>query len=322
MRILYVGRRDKNHSKYGGYDYITTNPGTDYFDCEKTIFGRIPSGIPGRGILMYSLGFIFSIMNKNKYDVIHFFYGDFMLFTKVPSKCKAKFFITVHLITDNYSKRKIAILKSFTSVIVLSKSQEISLKNKGINSKFIPHGFNTPMYTENQIMHNQLQMNKVNIFFSGTNYRDFELLISIIEFCQVNRKDIVFHIVGQNSHKKAKLSGYSNTKIYNRLNDNDYYTLLNSCDYNFLPLLFATANNALLEAQAFGLTSILPSIMGINDYSDSMNNYFYSDIESAKSIFIKIQKSDKTNKLIDYSKTFLWSNITNQLNSLYSKYLN
>ena len=46
---------------------------------------------------------------------------------------------------------------------------------------------------------------------------------------------------------------YKNAITYDWVDDNVYYTLLSKCDYNFLPLAFATANNTLLEAQFLGI---------------------------------------------------------------------
>ena len=83
----------------------------------------------------------------------------------------------------------------------------------------------------------------------------------IVEQMRSLRPDIMFHAVGQCSDWKKRMSSMENITVYPFLSD-DYYSLLSKCDYNFLPLTFATANNALLEAQALGITSILPKISG------------------------------------------------------------
>lgn len=288
MKVLYIGRRDPNHSKFGGYDYIAKNPNTDYYDCNKTIFAKIPEGTPGKGILMYFCGFCYSLLKRNEYDVIHNFYGDFMLYAKCPKNKKAKYVATIHLKTEKLSKRKMRILKTYDAVIVLSKSEQLYLRQKGVNAFFIPHGFNAPVFEKSVSEKNAVDKIKLNIFYSGMNYRDFNTFTRIASFVKEKRRDIVFHAVGQSASNKAILKNHENVKVYERLTDNEYYSLLNECDYNFLPLTFATANNALLEAQTLGKISILPNISGLTDYADKENNIFYNNASELESLFMSI----------------------------------
>lgn len=315
MRILFVGYRDQRHSKFGGYDYIAEYPKADYLDAKTLPFGFIPVAKRGKKLNLLFL-YMKALLISNKYDIVHFFYGDFMLFTKLHRKTKTKYIATIHMKSEDLDARRVKILQSFDGVIVLSSSEKELTQQKKINSFFVPHGFNTPAF--NKISITYVDNNLINIFYSGMNYRDFSTFIEIVKFSQKENLNIHFYAVGQSQERKDKLQDYSNVTICKRLNDDEYYSLLNECDYNFLPLTFSTANNALLEAQSFGIKSILPKINGIEDYADKNNNILYEDYDELKSIFRELKKETPDTQLKKFSESFLWKEIYLKLESIYT----
>lgn len=313
MRILYVGYRDSRHSKFGGYDYISRKPDSIYLDSATLPFGFIPVGKRGKKLNIIFLDIVARI-KSNKFDIVHYFYADFMLFKKVPKTQNTKFVATIHMRSEGFSESKIKILKSFAGVIVLSSAEEKKLKKLGVNSFFVPHGFNKPDFV---FVDNKIDKSKLNIFYAGMNYRDFETFYKIAIYFYDKRPDIHFYAVGQSKERKEMIGKLKNITVCPRLNDDEYYSLLCECDYNFLPLTFATANNALLEAQNLGIISILPKIDGIEDYADSENNLYYREFDDIKIIFYRLKKSGKNTTLIDFSKKFMWENIYEQLDEIY-----
>ena len=320
MNILYVGHRDNNHSKYGGYDYIAKHPNTTYLKDTDAPFGFIPLFKPFKNLNLLFLD-LAAKRQKNVFDIIHFFYGDYMFFSPPPANSRAKFVSTIHLKTSSMQTYKINMLKHYAGVVCLSRSEEQELVNLGINACFIPHGFNFPIF--NKLSPEKLDINneKINIFYSGTNYRDFDTLKNILLYCTEKKYDYVFHVLGQTEVNKQVLKNYHNAVIYPRVDDDIYYSLLAECDYNFLPLTFATANNAMLESQALGITSIIPKISGITDYSDPDNNIFYSNNDELFTIFDNLKKKSICKNLADYAKKFEWSNIYKLLDNFYSSLL-
>ncbi len=316
MKILYVGYRDSRHSKFGGYDYISQFPGADFFDASKFPFGFIPVGKRGKKLNLFCLDFVARLYAK-KYDVVHYFYSDFMLFKKLPKRRKCKFIATVHMKSENFSKKQLAILKSFDKVICLSSSEEIRLRKMGINAFFVPHGFNKPIFSfktpEN------FDDRKINIFYSGMNYRDFDTFLKIMDFSKSENMNICFYAVGQSTVNKEKLYCKDNVVVCSRLTDDEYYSLLSLCDYNFLPMTFSTANNALLEAQSLGITSILPKIPGVLDYASKEGNFFYNNFDDLANFVTHLQKSSAKRDLIRYSEKFLWKEIYKRIESVYSE---
>lgn len=317
MKILYVGYRDPLHSSCGGYHKIASYPHCNYLNSRNLPFGFIPVGKRGCRLNLICMDFL-GRMQKNRYDIIHYFYGDMVLKHPVPKKRKAKFVTTVHLNANLLTEKQFDVLKTFDGVVCLSTEQTCYLREKGLNAVYIPHGFDRIIFSDTgkSFIDSGFNREKINIFFSGMNYRDFDTFCTIVSYISDN-PNVVFHAVGQSSENKEILSSFKNVVVYERLSDDDYYSLLNLCDYSFLPLLFATANNSLFEAQGSGITSIIPNIPGITDYADIENNYLYNDLEDLKNFFSKITKKHKNPFLIDYSEKFSWDAVYQLLEKFY-----
>lgn len=316
MKILYSGYRDARHTKYGGYDNIAYHPDSTYLRGEDCLFGFIPVGTRGKRLNLMAL-YIATMRIAKQFDVVHFFIVDAMLFGKISNKNKlggCQFVATIHLNAENFSERKLSILSTFDKVVCLSSAQERFLREKGINAFFIPHGFNKATFKSVDM---QVDKTKINVFYSGTNYRDFDLFADVAKRMTELNPDMRFHALGQTKAQKEVLAGLANVKAYPHINDDEYYSLLDACDYNFLPLTFATANNALLEAQSLGVVSILPDIDGIVDYASKDYNLFYKNGEGAIQLFKGLKKKDKSAEIMEFSKGFEWNNIYARLDALY-----
>ena len=314
MKILFVGSRDNNHSSFGGYDKIALLPNAKWFSKNDVFFHCSKNRLLIR-LNSILLDLKVRLVAKD-YDIVHFFYGD--AFVRLPYKSnKTKFVTTLHL---SFKQKKFFQLgfeksvKSMNGVVVLSSQQKKEFLEKyGIRAEFIPHGFNEPCFTE--IYQKTIDPNKINVLFIGQNYRDTKTFLSIIEMYS---DGILFHCIGQSKEMKNKLKNYKNAIVYDRLEDDAYYSLIKQCDYNFLPLTFATANNALLEAQCLNVESILPDIDGISDYAaPEPLNLYYKDLNELNSIFANLRKPEKDNRLSDFSKKFEWNNVYKILFNFY-----
>lgn len=321
MKILFSGFREKKHSSAGGYDKIVNFPGSHYICDQDVPFSKIPVGQRGKFLNLLFLDMATRWL-RYRYDITHLFYGDTIIFPYFKSK-RHKIVATVHL---DIAQRKrlpglfLKALRGLDGVIVLSSQQARLFQSLGIKAQFIPHGFSKPIY---EVCKPSLFLpnynNYINIFYSGTNYRDIDVLLKIIRYTQMSNDHILFHAVGQNDIKVLhRLKNSENVVCYPRLTDNEYFTLLSLCDYNFLPLTFATANNALLEAQFLGVRSILPTIEGIKDYAATAPlNLFYTSYNELELIFANLKKESHSIELQNYSDRFLWENVFKQLDSYY-----
>ncbi len=313
MKLLLVGYRDKNHSSAGGYDGIINYPGASILMGEDVPFGFIPVGHRGKCLNIFFLKML-SHIKSWKYDVVHFFYGEMMSSPMINSKCKTV--ATIHIKVSPDDKDFIRKLKTTNGIITLSTAQATLLREEyGVNAVFIPHGFNKPVFKQKDV---NLDKSLLNIVVSGKNYRDEQTLSDIIEFCQEKRPDIRFHLLGQPERIKRSFANKSNSICYPRLSDDDYFSVMRACDYNFLPLTYATANNTLLEAEFLGIKSILPQIEGVLDYAaPAPLNMFYNNWDEACDLFSQLQKTSKSDELVEYAMRFSWESIYPQLRSFY-----
>lgn len=328
MKILFSGFADSNHSANGGYDKIINIPlPKRVLLRDMYLFGKINKKYHLSKIPLWIMDFHTRIL-RYKFDITHLFYGEISMcpFFKYSRSKKHKTVITLHLDIEKQNLHTFLIdkLPYFDGIIVLSSQQKKYYKEKyGINTTFIPHGFDKPVFKEilpKDKCQRSIDLSKINLIVIGKNYRDFETLEKLIKHT-IHNTNIHFHIVGVPSEIKDRLGvSVSNVSIYNRLSDDEYYTLISKCDYHFLPLSFATANNSLMEAQSLGIRSILPKIDGISDYAaPEPMNIFYHDFEELKDISDSITKSQSNNDIIEYSKKFQWNNIYKELEIYYKK---
>jgi glycosyltransferase involved in cell wall biosynthesis len=211
-------------------------------------------------------------------------------------------------------------IKTLDAIIVLKKDYvEAVYRATGVKTVFIPHGFDKPVFKKvmtGDIRGNSINTEMINVSFIGENYRDYDILDFIIR--NTSNKNIVFHLIGQRQETIEIFKKKPHVLCYSYLDNNAYYSLLSNCDYNFLPLTFATANNVLLEAQSLGIVSILPRLSGILDYAAGEGNIYYDANDDLLKIFNGLKKSSVQGKLIKYSEKFAWKEIFKQLDLFYN----
>lgn len=324
MRVLFIGNEITSHTSSGGYIHIRKFPGADFLDVATVcpLFWRM--GKPFK-FLNYILAVRKACRLSKKYDIVHSIYEDNYYFP-LFYKCRCKSVGTVHLdVTGNYNPiRKFLlnrVLRKLDYIITLSNEQKTRMSNLGYRCDFIPHGFIRPEFSpvDLGLCNIPFDESKLNIFFSGNTYRDLDTLEMAISKTQ-DREDVVFHVLSQKGESKHRFMRYKNVVAYDRVEDDVYYTLLSRCDYNFLPLTFATANNTLLEAQFLGITSILPALGGIMDYA-SKENLFYNSHAELLDILHRIQKMPTSDAILKHADKYNWENIYKLLEKKYREIL-
>lgn len=327
MKVLYSGIIDHSHSAFGGYHNIIRFPKCSKVLLSNNFFlGEVDKKYRLRKVPLGLLD-IFTRLCRKKYDITHLFYGEITMLAFMPySKDRIhKTVITLHLDIEKQRNHEVFVrnLKCFDGIIVLSTQQKEYYKSKyGIETTFIPHGFDKPNYEFHLPSDSKgcfFDKSKINLITSGKNYRDFKTLKKVAEYFNEN-DNIIFHLVGTPQNIKDQLKNLNNVRIYPRISDDDYYSLIESCDYGFLPVTFATANNALLECQSIGIKSILPRIPGILDYA-AKENIFYNDVDDLINIISNIPKSSISSDILSHSERFHWDNIFKQLDNYYTNLL-
>ena len=327
MKILFSGFKDLGHSKFGGYHQII-----NMNVSKKILLIKRSKKITNKFLVTLKaiyLELLTQIFHFN-YDITHFFYADVTKSPKIgwPKLTKHKTIVTIHLDPEQHHHRDqfLQFLRKVDGIIVMSYDQKISLKKKyGLKSEFIPHGFYQPQFKEKIPLSSKgetINFNYVNLITVGSQYRDFVLLKNTIKKLS-NNINIKFHIVGAPQYVKDWLSGLSNTLIYDRISDDELYTLISKSDFGFLPLTYASANNSLLEFQYLNLNSILPNIGGILDYAaPAPHNKFYNNFDELISIISQLKKPLKSSYLNNYAKSnFDWHIIFEKILKYYNDIL-
>ena len=334
MKVLFSGFKDANHSASGGYDKITDMP----VDKTTLLVDRYPLGRLDIGNhlirIPLSLLDVETRLRRFRYDITHLFYGEISMLFFLPylRSRKHKTVITLHHGPD---KRRIpslfvSLLRHFDGIVVLSSGMKKELKEKyGLESEFIPHGFYKPRFEHREVADRKgrrLDAEKINVITIGQMYRDYDTFEYIVERMKT-RADLRFHLVGAPADVKERMRKYEeeegNVSVYNRLPDDEFYSLISDCDYCFLPLTFATANNTLLEAQFLDVPAILPDIEGVLDYAaPAPMNYYYHDRRRLEEIFTSLSKSKKNGEIAGYMEKFDWKNVFVALEKYYNRLLN
>lgn len=332
--ILYSGFLDPQHSQCGGYDkLLNIDIPHDVLLLENVPWGYLPMSSRMIRLPLFFLD-MRTRFRRYGYRITHFFYGDVTLFYPLPLlkslfRKRGKTVVTLHLDVEKRPLRSFFIrcLRGFDAVIVLSRQQKEILREKyGIESHFIPHGFNPPEFECRlplNIKGEGIDRGKINLITVGRMYRDFRKLYNMV-VRYVDNPDYHFHLVGAPGEVKDIFRKFENVSIYNFLPDNEFYTLIEACDYCFLPLRFATANNTLLEAQNLGVPLVVSDIPGVRDYAmPSSPNRFFANEEELKNILDKIEKRpQKSEELKEYAKKFAWKNIYPQIKKVYDTIMN
>ncbi len=123
---------------------------------------------------------------------------------------------------------------------------------------FIPHGIDTEFWDPSLAKAHTAFPKGRYVLCVGAHGLDRQLLTDFV----VANPSIPFVLVGT----KQPLGDFSNVHYLNKISDEELRDLYFSAGLMFRPLLFATANNSILEALALGKTVLASRIAGVTDY--------------------------------------------------------
>lgn len=287
IKTKILGFHCYNHSKNSGYDKLAYFGNSEYFNADTWRISRINFDSPLRWI--FNIAFeITSIIKSRNVNLVHFIYPELhFLFAPFFINKRVVKVGTLHLdlewIKNVKSQRYRGIklflkriryksLSKLDGIIVLSKDTLQDTKILFPNSEvvYIPHGIIDNSYYFRPIN----QIDSIDILIVGSNYRDINFIQGLLEKCLNESKNWKFHYIGANREIKSILSGFSNLKICPFLCEEEYLEKLANAHLLLLPLTFATANNALLEAYSVGTQVLVSDILGVKDYLISTSKTF------------------------------------------------
>jgi len=329
-QILLGGFKFPHHSDSSGYHQLAKFINGEYLNADKLIFGNSPIESNKRQLnyLLFEMALSFK---AKKFNIVHYLYPEQHLFFSVPKNKKTVSVATIHL-DEQWLNRDMVVSKKFLEarrsmfekldgIICLSREQEEKLKEMYPSKqiKFIPHGIN------NLVQYSNFNFNRENLEITvvGSNYRDMELLFEVIETVEKKHKGWRFNLIGLSKEWKVYAAKYSNTIVHPFLTEEQYFSVLQSSHIHLLPVKFATANNALLEAHALGVPSITSNCKGVKDYSLETTLVF-NDKEDAinKLEYISSMSDENYSELrkstLDNSRQFSWEEIAKRVTEFYS----
>jgi len=178
----------------------------------------------------------------------------------------ARLVATYHQIPGFFEKRRsqFSHVQYLDAVVVVSNCQKPFFDGL-INPEkvfFIPHGIDTH-YFRPLSYPDRVPLICLSV---GTNYRDDEFLLKLINGINLNkRREIYFKIVG-NEVTQKQFAGLENTRHYQKISDQELLALYQNADLLLLPVKDFTASNAILEGMACGLPVAISDIGGVKDY--------------------------------------------------------
>ncbi len=157
--------------------------------------------------------------------------------------------------------------KQVDAVITVAKNQVNFLRAAlpGVRVEFIPHGVDTDFFVPPLERH--LAPNAPTFLCVGKHLRDFDVLEEVVKELVAHYPGSLCTVVGA---PEARLDSLQRAGACCRqgLDDDQLRELYQRSTIMILPLLDSTANNALLEAMACGLPTVVTAVGGVLDYCD------------------------------------------------------
>lgn len=286
-----------HHGRYSSYHHLLDflRPGDRKIDASLPPFCYSrwinPYGIPIQNWRKLNELRAWRLAEREKDEWVHYLYPEHSHFRGGLLKGRNhKMLFSCHLPPDILAKGKhwlspfVEGLSRADGIILMSPDtlDYYSEMAPQARSAFIPHGIDTHHFSPSGST-TVYQDDKLRVLTVGNMLRDFPRLAAVIRrvFDQ-NHGRVGFTVLASkaNIENLRRLVGENAWQIVDGLWDVDDETLLKlyrESDLMFLPLLAATANNALLEAMATGLPMLISDLPACRAYAGECALYFPSD---------------------------------------------
>lgn len=181
-------------------------------------------------------------------------------------------------------------------------------------ARFIPHGVDTEFWDPALAKIPAAIPEDPYVLCVGSHGLDRQLLTDFV----VANPAVTFVFVGV----RDKLGDYANTHYMRKVSDEDLRDLYFCATLMFRPLLFATANNSILEAMAMGTTVLASRIPGVTDYLTDDTCVFIDTLKDKSLAALEPRLLDPTSLRQAALDNFSWNKILDTYSQLYRQQSN
>jgi glycosyltransferase involved in cell wall biosynthesis len=137
---------------------------------------------------------------------------------------------------------------------------------------FIPHGVDTSFFTPGSA---PTHRHPPILLAVGAHRRDLPTLVAAARKIRARRPDVTVRLIAAADKVRWVLeNGADAVEVLSALSDDELLAQYRGATLLFLPLEETTANNALLEAMACGLPSVVTDLPGARDYASQASALF------------------------------------------------
>ena len=184
-------------------------------------------------------------------QIFHFLYGENLFRNlggmRARSRHKQAIVATYH--TPTWRMRELVTdtdhLKHLQAVVVMANCQKAYFEEVApqASTHFVPHGIDTDYFHPQQA---ECDTDRFRLICVGFHLRDFEVVAAVAKAVHASHPHIEFTVVCS-PDRSEPLRGLDNVRLLSGISDEELRQAYQDSDALFLPLLDATANNALLE---------------------------------------------------------------------------
>lgn len=323
--ILYSGFKWAHHDTRSGYHHVV--PEVKDFVDGGTLFGGQEKIGTFKRKLNIILCEVVTIIRARHYRAVFYIYPETSaLFFSAPLlKLMGKRVVYALHLGEKYWNRRGSVffrlkrygLRFVDHFVVLSTQQQRSLEGRFPGRvSVVPHG----VWLDGE--YKAVSQPLCRICVVGDNFRDYDLLGRIIKGCAERFPQINFDLIGMKYSNLSGVEKLPTVTCHPRLRPDEYAHILSNSLFMLLPLHFATANNALLEAQTLGVPVLCNRIEGVTDYLFN-DTYLFDDLEHLYSLvetrlaMSTVQRSTESAVLMEYvAINFSWQVIRKRVASL------
>ena len=276
--------------------------GKDYFFSNRMAISRKGSEIAGQFDVIHSIVSDCTYhLPKNKFTfTLHVLPG---VVKYKEFRQNAFLFLKYHLI------QKRAFRRARNIVCVSSNLLEGIPKKYRSKARFIPHGVDTEFWDPALAKMPKAFPDGGYVLSVGSHGMDRQLLGQLIEA----NPSVPFVFVGV----KEKLGDHPNAHYLSKISDEELRDLYLGAALTSRPLLFATANNCILESMAMGKTILVNRIPGVTDYLTDDTCVFTDTLKAMSLANIPALKLDPAFIRRTAIEKFSWASVVNAYEAIY-----